>query len=175
MSGDVVLAAAIGAAAHVDPHLAGYGVVDRHFADPLLDGAVETHRGGDAELATVGAGAGNNILDLLGVGRAHAEFVKFLPDRVDGLVGDPAQHDVLLRRGAGAFASVLTQDFGEAAELLRGQVALVDRGLDGRESLLHLRSDVGDEEALEAGGIRRSATGDRRQMCARRPESSSSM
>ena len=90
---------------------------------------------------------------LLGVGRAHAEFVQLFPDGVNGVVGDPAEDDVLLRRGAGAFAPVLAEDVGEAAELLGGEVALVDGGFDGGVAVLDLGSDVGVEEAFEAGGI----------------------
>src|SRR5690606_37666434 len=62
---DVVLAAGVGAAAHVDAHLAGGRVLDAQLVQLLTDGAVEAHRAGDAELAGVRARAGDDVRDLL--------------------------------------------------------------------------------------------------------------
>src|SRR5207253_1228276 len=53
--GDVVLRAAVGAAAHLDVDPAGQRIVELHLNDALLDGLVQTHRARDAELAGVGA------------------------------------------------------------------------------------------------------------------------
>ena len=62
--GDVVLAAAVRAAAHLDVDPLGQLVGDLHRLDPLLDRPVEAHRGGDPEFAAVGAGAADHVGDL---------------------------------------------------------------------------------------------------------------
>ena len=105
----------------------------------LLNGAVEAHRAGDAELAGVGAGAADHVGDLVGAGVAEAQLGQPLPDLVDRLVAHPAQHEVLLDRGARVAARVVAHDLAEAAHLLGGQVAAGDLDLHGREPVLALR------------------------------------
>src|ERR1700761_2678167 len=114
--GDVVLAAAVRAAAHFDVDLTGQLVVDPHRVDPLFDGPVEAHRGGDPEFAAVGAGAGDDVGDLPRARVAEAEFAQLLPDVVDRLVADPAQDQVLLHGRAGVAAAVVAHDLPETAE-----------------------------------------------------------
>src|SRR3954464_13228992 len=53
---EVVLRAAVWAAAHLDVEAAGQWVGDVHRRHAALDGAVQAHRARDAELAAVGAG-----------------------------------------------------------------------------------------------------------------------
>ena len=80
---DVVLAAAVGAAAVLDVDLARERVLDVHLLELLVDRLVQAHRAGDAELAAVGAGAAHVVGDLVGAGVAEAELAEPLPDVVD--------------------------------------------------------------------------------------------
>src|SRR6185369_7505014 len=93
---DVVLAAAVRAAGHLDVDPAGQRIRDTHRLDPLLHGAVEPHRADDAELAGVGAGAGDDVVDRVRAGFAEPDRAEALPDVVDRLVTDPAQDEVLV-------------------------------------------------------------------------------
>src|SRR4051794_11795402 len=120
---DVVLAAAIGAARHLDVDAAGERIGDVHRLDALAHGVIEAHRAGDAELAGVGAGARDDVVDLVGARVAQADLGEAAPDVVDRLVAHPAQHEVLVHGRAGVAARVLAHDVGEAAELLGRQVA----------------------------------------------------
>ena len=90
-------------------------------------------------LAAVGAGAADHVGDLAGAGLGEAELAEPLPDVVERLVADPAQDEVLLHGAARVAAGELAHDRGQAAELLRGQVAAVDLDLDRGEALLALR------------------------------------
>src|SRR5262249_33349284 len=108
--GDVVLAAAVGAAAHLDVDALGQGVGDLHRVDPLLDRAVEAHRAGDPEFAAVGAGAADHVGDLARAGLAEAEVDEALPDVVEGLVANPAQDEVLLHGAARVAAGEIAHD-----------------------------------------------------------------
>src|SRR6478609_4468067 len=83
---DVVLAAAVRAAAHlhVDPPRQRVG--DPHGRDALADRGVQAHRARDAELARVGAGARDDVVDLVRARLAEAELVERAPDLVDGFV-----------------------------------------------------------------------------------------
>ena len=67
--GQVMLAAGVEAAGHLDVQVA-HGRVDRAALLPLHQALVQhggqAARGGDAQLAGVGAGAGNDVLDLAG-------------------------------------------------------------------------------------------------------------
>ena len=96
------------------------GSVDLHRLDPLLDRPVEAHRGGDPELAAVGAGAGDDVGDLVGAGVAEAELAEPLPDVVDRLVADPAQDEVLVHGRAGVAAGVLAHDLRRGRGTARG-------------------------------------------------------
>ena len=69
-----------------------------------------------------------------GAGLAEAELAQPLPDVVERLVADPAQDEVLLHGAAGVAAGELAHDRGQAAELLRGEVAAGDLHLDRRRS-----------------------------------------
>ena len=140
---DVVLAAAVRAAGHLDVDLARQRVGDAHRLDALADRVVEPHRARDAELAGVGAGAGDDVVDLVGAGVAEAELLEALPDVVDRLVAHPAQQEVLVHGGAGVAAGEVAHDLREAAELLGREVAADDLDLHGREAVLALRLDVG--------------------------------
>ena len=150
---DVVLAAAVRAARHLDVDLPGQRVGDPHRLDPLLDRLVEAHRAGDPELAAVGARAGDDVVDLERAGAAEAELDQALPDVVHGLVADPAQDEVLLHGGPGVAAGELAHDRREPAQLLRGEIAAGDLDRDGGEAVLALRRDVRLAEALELGAI----------------------
>src|SRR5581483_8357863 len=71
---DVVLAAAVRAAAHLDVDAAGQRVVDLHLDELVLDGLVEPHRARDPELAGIGARAAHHVGDLVGAGVVQAEL-----------------------------------------------------------------------------------------------------
>src|SRR3712207_7954193 len=51
-----------------------YTTLFRSLGEPLADGQVQPHRGGDAELARVGARAGNDVHDLVGARLAEVEL-----------------------------------------------------------------------------------------------------
>src|SRR5690606_32753212 len=91
---DVVLAAGVRAAADVDQDLARALVRDVHQLHLLADGPVEAHRAGDAQLAGVRAGAGDDVRDLTDAPTPEAQLAEGLPDVVDGAFRDPAQHDL---------------------------------------------------------------------------------
>src|SRR6201999_2186 len=107
--------------------------------------------------------AGDHVADLAGAGVAEAELAELLPDVVDRLVADPAQHQVLLHGRAGVAAAVVAHDLAEPAELLRGQVAAGDLHLDRGEALLALALHVAGDEAVEglAVAVRRGGLGAR--------------
>src|SRR5262249_4714076 len=88
--GDVVLAAPVRAAAHLDVDPASQAVADIHLLQPLLDRLVEAHRAGDAHLAAVRARAADHVGDLARAGLAEPELDQPLPDVVERLVADPA-------------------------------------------------------------------------------------
>src|SRR5262249_55101321 len=131
----------------------GQRIGDPHLLDPLLDRPVQSHRAGDTEFAAVGARAADHVGDLAGAGLAEAELEEPLPDVEERLVANPTQDEVLLHGAAGSAAGVLAHDRGEAAELLRAEVAAGDLHLHSREALLALRLDVALEEALELGAL----------------------
>src|SRR5215211_2994897 len=164
---DVVLGAAVRAAGHLDVDGTRERIGDLHRLQPLLDGAVEAHRGGDAELARVGAGARDDVGDLVLAGVAEAELEQALPYVIDGLVADPAQHQVLVDRGAGVAAAELAHDLRELAHLLGREVAAGDLHAHRREAVLALGLDAGLAEALELGEVAVGAArlhGDRRRI-----------
>ena len=113
--------------------------------------------------AGVGAGAGDHVFDLLRVGRAELQLAERLPDGVDALVGNPAQHQVLLRRRARAVAAVAAQDLRHAVELRRRDVALRDADFDRRVARLALRRHVGRGKTLELRAVAVRLHRDRRQ------------
>src|SRR5262245_14109394 len=146
---DVVLRAAVRAAAHLDVDSPGEGIGDVHLLDPLLDLSVEAHRAGDPELAAVGAGAADHVVDPHGARLAEAELLQPEPHVVDGLLADPAQNQVLLHGGAREAAAEVAHDRREAPELLRAQVAADHLCGGGDESLLALGLDVGVDPGVE--------------------------
>ena len=95
--GDVVLGAAVGAPAHLDVHFAYERVVLLvDYFDGISDRPGETHGRGDAELAAIGAGAGDDVGDFKRTGVAESDVVELLPDFVQGGLWDPAHREVLL-------------------------------------------------------------------------------
>ena len=151
--GDVMLAASVRAAAHLHVHRPRQRVGDLQRLDPLLDGLVEAHRAGDPELAGVGAGAADHVGDLVGTGVAEVERRQRAPHLIDRLVAHPAQHEVLMDRGPGRAAGVVTHDLAQAAQLLGAEVAAADLDLDGAEAGLALGGDVGLGEAIELAAV----------------------
>ena len=135
---DVVLPAAIGAAAHLDVDPAGQLVVELHLLEALRDRLIEPHRAGDSELARVGARAADDIGDLVGARFAELELGQAVQTSYTRLVADPAKDQVLVHRRTGIAAAVLAHDLTEAAELLRRQVTARDLDLDGAEAALAL-------------------------------------
>src|SRR5205807_9717958 len=103
---DVVLAAAVRAAADLDMDLARQRVRDLHRLDALLHRLVEPHRAGDPELAGVRAGAGDDVVDLARAGGAESELRQRPPHLVGGLLAYPAEHEVLLHGRARVAAGV---------------------------------------------------------------------
>src|SRR5206468_5919209 len=78
--GDVVLAASVRAAAHLDVDPPGQLVGDVHLVDPLLDRPVEAHRAGDPELAAVGPRAADDVCDLARAGLAETDVIERASD-----------------------------------------------------------------------------------------------
>src|SRR5918912_695881 len=150
---DVVLAAAIGAARHLDVDLPGQRVGDPHGLDPLLDRPVQPHGARDAELARVGARAAHDVADLVGAGAGESKPSEAEPEVVERLVADPAEDHVLLDRGTRVAAGELAHQVGEAAELLRAEIPPGHLDLDGREALLALGPDARLQEAVELGPV----------------------
>src|SRR5205823_950991 len=72
--GDVVLAASVRAATHLDVDVTREPVADRHLLEALLHGLVEAHRARDPELAGVGSRARDDVGDLTRAGLAQAEL-----------------------------------------------------------------------------------------------------
>src|SRR6185312_3429000 len=107
---DVVLTAAVRAAADLDVQLARQLVGDLHRFDPLLNGGVQTHRARDPELARVGSRAGDDVDDLARAGLAEPELRERPPHVVYALLAHPAQHDVLLDGRAGVTAGEVAHD-----------------------------------------------------------------
>jgi hypothetical protein len=122
---------------------------DLHLLEAFLERLVEPHRGRDPELAAVGAGAADHVSDAEGAGIAEVELPQADPEVIEGLGPEPAQHEVLLDRGAGVAAREVAHDLGEATELVGGEVAA--RHLDGRgdEPLLALGRDIRLDPGLE--------------------------
>src|SRR4051812_17639287 len=160
---EVVLRAAVRAAAHLDVDPLGERVGDVHGRHAPLDGPVQAHRAGDAELAAVGARAADHVRDLVGARVAQVQLLEPGPDVVQRLVADPAQHEVLLDAGAGVAAGEVAHELRDAAELLGRQVAADDPDLGGREAGLTLRRDVRLDPVVELAvvAIRRARRGRR--------------
>src|SRR3954451_5221714 len=150
---DVMLAAAVRAAAVLDVDPPRERVLDVHLEQLVVDRLVQAHRRRDAELAAVGAGTRDVVGDLVHAGVAEVELLEALPDVVERLVAHPAQHEVLVHRRARPAAAELAHDLGEAAELLGRQVAAEDLDLHGREARLALRLHVGRHEAVELAPV----------------------
>src|SRR5215210_2051054 len=147
--GDVVLAASVRAAAHLDVDALGQLVRDVHRRDPLPHRGVEPHRARDAQLAAVGARARDDVVDALGAVLAQPEVHQAPPDVVQRLVADPAQDQVLADRRAHVPGTELARYVGHTAQLPGREVAPHDVDLDGAEALLPLGDDVGLAEAVE--------------------------
>src|SRR4051812_41530600 len=146
---DVVLRAPVRATAVLDVDLARERILDVHLDQLVVDRPVEAHRGRDAELARVGAGAAHVVGDLVGARVAEVELDKPLPHVVQRLVAHPAQHEVLVHGRARPATAELAHDLGQAAELLRREVAAEHLDLDRREAGLALRRHVRGDEVVE--------------------------
>src|SRR6516225_6518227 len=114
---DVVLGAAVRAAAHLDVDLAAELVGDAHLFDPLLHRLVEPHRARDSELARIGAGAGHDVAYLPRPSLAETELRQREPEVVDALLAHPPQHEVLLHSAARVAAGVGAHELRQTAEL----------------------------------------------------------
>src|SRR5689334_4771905 len=150
---DVVLAAPVRAAAHLDLNLLGERVGDLHLLDPRVDRAIEAHRARDAQLAAIGTGAADHVRDREGTALAEPELLEAGPDVVDRLLPDPAQDEVLLHRGPGVPAAELAHDRRETPELLRAEVPAGHLDGDRDEPLLPLRLHVLRDERVELGAV----------------------
>src|SRR2546421_199178 len=146
---EVVLAAAVGAAGHLDVDAARQRIVDLHLVEPLRDRHVQAHRARNAELAAVGAGAADHIGDLMGASLAEVQLDEPAPDVVDGLVAHPAEHDVLLDARPRVAAAEVAHDLCDSAELPGRQIAAGHLDLYGREPALALGPRVRRREPLE--------------------------
>jgi hypothetical protein len=148
-----VLSAAVGAAGHLDLDLAGQRIGELHRLHPLLYRLVQAHGARDPELAAVGARAADDVLDLIGPGAGELELLQPGPYVVDRLVADPAQDEVLLDAGAGVAPGEVAHDLGQAAKLVRAEVAARHLDDHGAEAVLALRMGVGLEKALIGGTV----------------------
>src|SRR6185437_15252055 len=152
---DVVLSAAVGAAAHVDVDALRERVFDAHGLDPGLDGGIEAHGACDAQFAAIRARAGDDVGDAARAGIGEAKLFEALPHFVEALIAHPAQDDVLLDGRAGEAAAVFAHDGSEATELLGLEVAASDLHFDRSDALLALCLVVGgyDEGVLAAVAV----------------------
>src|SRR3954454_19501408 len=150
---EVMLRAAVRATAHLDVDASRERVLDVHAGHAPLDHAVEAHRAGDAHLAAVGAGAAQDVGDLVRARIAQVELLEAQPEVVERLVADPPEHDVLLDAGARIAAGEVAHDLREPAELRGRQVAADHADLGARESLLALRVHVGLDPAVELAAV----------------------
>ena len=116
--GHVVLAARVEAAADLDPQAADRLVeLELLGGEPRAQLAGQAARRRDAELAGVGARAGGDVDDRPGAGRGEVDRLQLRVERRQVVLGDPAQHDVLLDRRADGVADVLAGDVGRAARV----------------------------------------------------------
>src|SRR5438128_241223 len=150
---EVVLAAAVRAAGHLDVDAAAEWIVDLHLLKPLRDRPTQAHRARDPELAAVRAGAAHDVSHLVGSGLAQPELDEPPPHVVHRLVAHPAKDHVLLDARSRVPAGELTHDLRDAAELVGREVPARHLHLDRREALLALGPDVGGDEAIELGAV----------------------
>ena len=140
----MVLAARVEAAAHLDAQPADYLVqLVALGQQALAQFAGQAARGGDAQLAGVGAGAGGNVDDGAGAGCRKLRRLQVFMQRRQVVGAHPAQHQVLFHRGSHRFLDVLARHVGHRAHLRRGDVA--QRQRDGHRGVarLALCVDVG--------------------------------
>ena len=152
-TGDVVLAAAVRTAAHLDVHLLCQRVDDVHGFDFRLDGGAEAHRAGDAEFAAIRPRAAHHVRDRVRSHVRQPELLELLEHFVEAFVSHPAEDDVLLHGGAGASPGVFAHDLRQPVKLLGLQVAAGDFHFDGAESLLLLRTHVRRHEQRELATV----------------------
>src|SRR3990170_1820108 len=162
----VVLAAAVGAAAHLDRDLLHQRVIDAHLQHGVAESVSRALGGRDPHLAAVGARAGDDIGDESGLGRAQPDGGELGVDGGQGVLTHPAQDQVLVLLRAGGTAAEPPHRLREGTELLRRQVAHGDGDRDGDVALLALAADVRLQPALQ---LRRRLVAVRGRLARRRP------
>ncbi len=130
--GDVVLAAAVGAAGDVDADPAHVG--QPGLLQSLADGVGEAPALGHGQVAGVGPGAGDDVASQLGAGFGHADGVQ-PPVQLRQLVGGQAPEGQVLAVGDPDVDPEVPHDGGQGPELLGGDVAQPGVG-DGRHRAL---------------------------------------
>ena len=148
---DVMLAAPVGAAAHLDMHLAYQRVGRVHMLHSLGQRPAKTHRSGYAELAAIGAGAGDDVRNFVRARAAEADVAQSLPDFVQSILRHPAECEVLLVCDARATTGVLARHICELVELPAVDVAERQPNRDGLVAVLSLRLHIALHPVLELG------------------------
>src|SRR5581483_2030048 len=151
--GDVVLAATVEASADLDVQVL-HGFVGRValFSDALAELGGETARRGNAELASIGAGARDDINQCPGSGFAETNGVEGLEKLRQVALADPPDHEILLDRGPNGLSGEAADNVAERAELVRRDVAERQSNGDGDVSRLTLRPRIEFEKLLELFG-----------------------
>src|ERR1022692_1130429 len=147
--GDPVMAAGVGAAAGLDGEAAHPRVVV--LADGLLQRGAQVHGLGDAEIAGVGSGAGDHIVDLTGAAGAEAKFAQGGIDPRQARQRKVRQNDVLVDGGAQQAIAGGGGKPRQAAQLVAGEVALIDGHGDGGVPRLLLLLHVAGEPRMVGG------------------------
>src|SRR5690606_34412777 len=111
-------------------------------------------RGGNRQLAAVGARAGDNVGEQVCLSLTEANSREFTVEHLQRLRADPAQDQVLVLVRAGVASRVLTHDLGKLAELPGADVTHRDGDRGGDEARLLLRAGVRPLPALKVGSGR---------------------
>src|ERR1035438_6068214 len=116
----------------------------RIFSQP----AFRTTKSGDAEIAGVGSGAGDHIVDLTGAAGTEAKFAQGGVDLRQARQRKVRQDHVLVDGGAQQAIAGGGGKPRQAAQLIAGQVALIDGHGDGRIPRLLLLLHVAGEPSV---------------------------
>ena len=138
--GDVVLAAAVGAAGDVGADAADVG--EAGLVEGGADGVGQAAALGDGEVAGVGARAGDDVAGQLGAGLGHADGGQALVEQRQLALGEAAEHEVLAV-GDADLGAELALDRGQRPELGGGDVAEAGVGDGGHGALGDAADDVG--------------------------------
>ena len=105
--GHMMLAATIEAAADLDVQIFAptSSNCETLLGQPLAQFGGQSARGGDAQLAGVGAGAGDDVDDGAGAGIAKSDGFKCLVEFRQIALADPAKDEILLDGGADRFSA----------------------------------------------------------------------